>query len=147
MAHSTRKNRVPDNQTFVHPLDETLLGGSAEATDFASRRLLAPLAPSYDPLSEIEDRRTYHPLGSDRPALYSVAPLQVKDRQPSPRQRQAGFRPNSQTKGVIAFAQPDQVVLCVRRKERREVLFAKKKTRRGPGGPRRRNWTTFISCR
>jgi len=147
MAKSTRKNTVPVDLANDHPLDASLLGGSVEASDFTSRRLLAPLAPSYDPLTEIEDRRTYHPLGSDRPALYSVAPLRVKDRQPSRRQRQAGFRPNSQTKGVIAFAEPDQVVLCVRRKERREVLFAKKKTRRGPGGPRRRNWTTFISCR
>lgn len=142
---SKRKNRQStlENDRL---LDDQSIGGSVETSDFTSRRLLSPLAP-LDPLSEIEDRRTYHPLGSDRPALYSVAPLQVKDRRPSPRQRRAGFRPHSQTKGVIAFAEPDQVVLCVRRKERREVLFAKRFHKRGRGGPRRRNWTTQISCR
>lgn len=133
-------------------LTDQFPGGSAEDISFARPRLLSPLSPLpstglNDPLSEVEDRRSFHPQGRHRPALYSTGPLKVKDRSPSKLQRRFGFAPRSQTKGVLTFANPSNVVLCVRRKTRREVLFATRRNGAGGRRPRRRNWTTQISCR
>lgn len=47
----------------------------------------------------------------------------------------------------LHFAIPDRVAICVRRKIRREVLFANKLTRRGAGGSKRRNEWSAISCK
>lgn len=141
-----RKSKSPGQQAKTPEFqDDYSLGGSADAFDIANRRLLSPLAP-LDPLVELEDNRTFHPSGSSRAPRFAVR-LSARDRQPSPRQRQVGYRPRSQTKAVIAFEQPDQVVLCVRRKERREVLFAKRRHGRGGRRPRRRTWKSQISCR
>lgn len=137
--HSGRQANTPQIE------DDYLLGGSADASDIASRRLLSPVAP-LDPLVELEDNRTYHPSGRNRAPRFA-ARLTARNRQPSRYQAKVGFRPRSQTKAVIAFADPDQVVLCVRRKERREVLFAKRRHGRGGRRPRRRTWKSQISCR
>lgn len=47
----------------------------------------------------------------------------------------------------LTFSQPKQVSICVRRKARREVLFAKAKTRKGAGASRRKRsqWSN-IQC-
>ena len=46
------------------------------------------------------------------------------------------------------FKRPEKVIVCVRRKKRREVLFATKNTRKGSGAKRRRlNENSKISCR
>lgn len=90
------------------------------------------------PTSTFEDRRQWHPERAARPALSSprsaarlVARGHVRD----------------QTKAIVAFAAPDRVAVCVRRRRRREVLFA-----RGVGGRRglrspRRSFYSGISCR
>lgn len=44
------------------------------------------------------------------------------------------------------FAVPEKVTVCVRRKQRREVLFAKRKTGKGAKARRRRNYYTAIHC-
>lgn len=46
----------------------------------------------------------------------------------------------------VAFAQPKQVSVCVRRKTRREVLFAKQRTRKGSGARRTRNEWSDVKC-
>lgn len=47
----------------------------------------------------------------------------------------------------VAFAEPHKVAVCIRRKMRREVMFALKLNRKGAGaGRRRRNWTSGITC-
>lgn len=46
----------------------------------------------------------------------------------------------------LAFSQPAQVAVCVRRKARREVLFAKRKTGKGRNATRRRTPWSDIKC-
>lgn len=47
----------------------------------------------------------------------------------------------------LGFALPERVMRCVQRKERREVLFAKRKTGKGARSPKRRNYWSAISCK
>lgn len=46
----------------------------------------------------------------------------------------------------VRFARPDLVGVCLRRKTRKEVLFALGKTGRGSGRPRRFNQWSKIKC-
>lgn len=91
-------------------------------------------------LTEIEDRRSHHPLGVHRPARqdtgHPVKPHKVA--KPTKfRQLSAGFQ----------FAQPERTLICVRRKQRKEVLFAKRKTGKGVRRRRpRRTWLSNIGC-
>lgn len=106
-------------------------------SNISNRRLfdvLSLIRPLRD-LQLIEDRRQFHPEGVLRPArtLYErsasrnvVAPAKK-------------FSP------AISFAVPAKVALCVRRKQRREVLFAT-----GKGGGRhkrpRKNLFSNVRC-
>lgn len=45
----------------------------------------------------------------------------------------------------IGFGDPSTVAICYRRKQRREVLFAKRRIR-GRGGARRRSWRSMVKC-
>lgn len=55
--------------------------------------------------------------------------------------RRAGTLPHQ-----VAFSQPKQVSVCIRRKTRREVLFAKNRTLKGSGARRTRNQWSGIKC-
>lgn len=95
-------------------------------------------------LIEVEDRRRFHPLDFFQPArTFSgwPAPINVNNT------KKAAARPffKLATPG-LKFTQPRQVALCVRRKERREVIIATKKTRAGRGTPKRKNWFSKIGC-
>lgn len=46
----------------------------------------------------------------------------------------------------VGFSRPAEVGICVRRKERREVLHAKRRIRKGRGGGRRQHWYSKIKC-
>lgn len=46
----------------------------------------------------------------------------------------------------IGFEDPKRVLICVRRVVRREVLFAKRKTRKGARGAKRRNYYSDVRC-
>lgn len=103
------------------------------------------------PLSEVEDRRTYHPLGPNRPARYSTgttASYTLKDRKHAKPHRLRNPFGASQTRAAVAFADPSHVAVCVRRKTRREVIFASgagaKRTKRRR--PQRRSATSAIRC-
>lgn len=90
-------------------------------------------------LSLLEDRRQFHPLGPFRPATASprrAARVVIKS-------------PNRPFKrpDVFGFAIPDRVAICVRRNERRQVLFAKRKMRAGAGSRKRKNLWSSISCK
>lgn len=102
-------------------------------------------------LQEIEDRRTYHPLGRSRPARFSTggpSHVTVKDRPRNGRFRYSDPFGSSGTKAFVAFTRPSAVAICVRRKTRKEVLFAKRKAGRGGSQRRhRRNWFSKVSCR
>ena len=89
----------------------------------------------------VEDRRTWHPerqrraaRGFNRAATRVVAP------------RWAPLFGAAVT-AKLAFSSPPSVAICVRRKQRREVMFALKKSgKRGQRRPRR-SWYSSIKCR
>lgn len=97
--------------------------------------------PSRSSLQDIEDRRQFHPLEFFRPArtVYG-GPSSVTVKQPARKfSRMLPFG--------LSFEAPKKTVICVRRKQRKEVLHALKKVGRGRGGGRkRRNWYSSISC-
>lgn len=96
------------------------------------------LQPS--PRQLVEDRRTYHPLEFFRPARTvsgtNIDPVVVKKSRPFKAALPFGLR----------FSVPDKTLICVRRKERKEVLFAKRKTKKGSGSKKRKNWFSKIGC-
>lgn len=98
-------------------------------------------------LALFEDRRFFHPLGPARPAFAfpkSAARVVV----PRTRSRSAVDGAKARTlPHQLTFAAPDRVLICVRRKRRKEVLFAKRKAgKRGQRKPRRNYWSA-ISCK
>lgn len=113
------------------------------------------LEPSYLDLRAIEDRRFWYPEPLLEPAR---AVSRVADSfvttvgRPASRGR---GRPFSLKKyldaipqDIFRFEKPENVAICIRRKERREVLFANRK--RGKGSrqrKRRRNEYSDVSCR
>lgn len=97
-------------------------------------------------LSEIEDRRTYHPLGFFRPARSfnrSQHTLVVKQ-PPKNRDRFSGLRG---LPTAIQFHAPKKVLVCVRRQRRKEVIHALKKIGKGAAKRfRRRSYYSNIHC-
>lgn len=92
-------------------------------------------------LPEIEDLRTFHP---DR-----VTPAR------SPRRRaRIVTRPARASKQPAKWSRPDfpyfaapqHVPICVRRQERRQVLFAKRRTGKGARTPKRFNFYSKVRC-
>lgn len=89
-------------------------------------------------LSQVEDRRRFDPSGFFRRAqALSVLASSVRLKRRVPFNR----------RDVFKFAIPDHVAVCVRRKQRREVLHALKKTGAGARAERRRrNYLSEVSC-
>lgn len=84
-------------------------------------------------LRPIEDRRTFTP---DR---HLTPPRSTR-----PGASRVVADPKSAT--TLKFADPAYVSLCERRSRRRQVLFAKRKTKKGSGSVKRRNFWSSISC-
>lgn len=117
----------------------------------------------------IDDGRVWHPSGSFRPAFTTdftpVKRVVVRDRPKtlrsvgstsktvSTKAKKAHraavnrFGPvlHSQTKAIVAFEHPKRVLVCVKRKERKEVLHAKRKVGRGNRPPTRNRWSN-VTC-
>lgn len=90
-------------------------------------------------LRDIEDRRTWHPQADKRPAR-SITRSQHKLVIP----KSSGSRPLPKR---VQFDAPKQVLICIRRKRRKEVLFAKKKTGKGSRARRHRhNYFSEVIC-
>jgi len=86
-------------------------------------------------LRQIEDRRTFHPQGNKRPARSlnrSQHKLVLADKKTNPR-----------LSNRVQFDAPKRVLICIRRKMRKEVLFAKAKT--GKGARARRHRQSYFS--
>lgn len=124
MAHSKSKNRRQNNEYQVQ----------REANDFSNRRLLGTKKYySTSRLTDFEDRRTFHPQGSQRPARsfnrsihrLSVAGIPVA-RAVRPAGSQYDFRSETwkPLPYRVGFEKPHKVLICVRRKIRKEVLHA-----------------------
>lgn len=126
------------------------------APSVAPGRLIAPYRPP--PLTVIrprvslqiiEDRRRFHPLGKLAPA----ATYSRRDQRRIVEKVRAVTKQAVRTRAPVfpasdfGFAVPDKVAVCVRRKQRREALFAKRKTGRGARAQtRRRGPFTEIHC-
>lgn len=102
-------------------------------------RSVTRVKPTQLNLFEIEDRRTYHPKAEKRAARsftraqhqLVVAPSTPKVAYPS---------------AQVAFQAPDNVLVCVRRQRRKEVLHALQKAgKRGQKRPRR-SYYSSIKC-
>lgn len=79
------------------------------------------------------DLRRYYPDGRAKPAnRVSGRPARIT-RSPSAR-------------GSFMFDMPAGVLVCVRRKRRKQVLFALQRTGKGARAPRRRNQFTDVRC-
>lgn len=136
-----------------------------DTNDIANRRLTV-----FDSLSNLvrrveqrspslriyEDRRFWHPEGDYAPVgvfrqrsarrLIEAAPTRRRtDGTTGVGKSFRGFRPPV----IRAFAKPDEVLVCVRRSTRREVLHALGRTGRGSGAKKmpRLTWRSKISCR
>lgn len=103
--------------------------------------LLSDLAEPRATFPEIEDGRRFDPdaFGFSTPMTSDARPAAPPV---IPRARPGAQYPSHR----IAFQAPKKTLVCVRRKERREVLFAKRKS--GGGSRRRphRRWYSDIKC-
>lgn len=110
--------------------------------------------------SLVEDRRMFHPLDDDAPALdvagrpsrFSVSsvvrpPMVRVHRRPFvARDYYTNSFRGFQVPVGIKYQSMFPVVTCVRRKIRKEVLFALGRTRKGSQGGRQRNWRSDVRC-
>lgn len=88
------------------------------------------------------DRRNYHPLGINRPAktLRDTTPNIVVPTKKEKRHRQSNL-------ARVTFANPKDVLTCLRRSVRKQVIHAKRKS--GKKGQRKpiRNRLSQIGCK
>lgn len=109
-------------------------------------------------LRTVEDRRTYHPEGDSRAArtvrgdsYYSLnsVPNQSSSRSTSVSLNSSGGRvrhTSPRLPEALHFSVPQDVLVCVRRKKRKEVLHALKKTGKSGQKRPRRNYYSDIHC-
>lgn len=103
-----------------------------ERVEYMNRR---PERRRRNNLRSVEDRRRHHPDRRYRPALSFG------------RWRSTLKAIAFGSAAMAAFNEPSRVAICVRRKIRREVMFARGKTgRRGQKRPKF-NWFSRIACR
>jgi len=113
---------------------------SLPTTVSSPRSIIQPLQYDLvDWLSQTEDRRTFHPDGPSRPAR---SRFQTFHRlQATPAVDKTAFWSNG-----VAFKAPKDVLVCVRRKMRKEVLHAINNAgKRGQKAPRRSEYSD-IHC-
>lgn len=131
MARRRRNRSERDHNTIateiVHPTKLTLprLNFFDDARQFSFDEFLEPLR-----------------FDNWRPAILDRNVNQGRSRPVSRRYQATLFQAD-----FPVFDRPLHVSVCIRRKQRREVLFAKKRTRSGRGGRRRRNKWSDVSCR
>lgn len=92
--------------------------------------------------SVLQDRRLFHPLGSDRPLVTRTGgPVRVI---PKPRALQ---RDKIAVPAALGFAGAPRVMICARREVRKQVLHAKGIAGGSGMRPPRYNWTSQYTCR
>lgn len=117
----------------------------------SSLSLLRAMRAQAEHLQEIEDRRRWDPMGDDAPARHIGGFTRVVE-SPNVNRKQARSRParlHSMSRTLFAFDPSKRVMVCIRRKIRREVMHAlrlRNKVRRRGGSGARRNWRSQIKC-
>lgn len=104
-----------------------------------------PHLTTFKPLTLLEDNRAWQPTPKPHRTAKAVprnaAALTV------PRQIVRGGKTRSTIPSTVAFQKPSGVAVCVRRKVRREIMFALRQTRRGAAARRRRrNTWSDVKC-
>ena len=140
----SRRRRRADRATLLQtPRPEVLLEDVLVQSPVLSIPRPVPdlraLAQARSLIRSLEDRRTFHPMRERRPFAsltrearrMRVAPGKASGIYPSPR---------------LSFFDGKQVSRCVRRKERREVMFALRRTGKGARARRRRDDFSNIGC-
>lgn len=113
-------------------------------TYFRNQPLLPFDSLPFTELTTVEDRRTFHPRGEVREARSFRTPHhQLVYRPAAP---VIMGHPNRIPQSV-AFHAPREVLVCVRRKTRKEVLHAFNKTGKSGQKRPRRNHYSSISCK
>lgn len=103
------------------------------------------LIRAFRPLTQVEDRRLYHPLGPARPARsLSGAPHRLIVPKARPQARSRSRLNINSVVHHIGFANPKKVLICIRRKMRREVLLAKGRGGGGHRRPRRSHYSNIV---
>lgn len=102
-----------------------------------------PALPS-DPVSSLDD--FMQPLIPNDQRLFSFGDPERYTLDVGQTANSIGVERPTRLPAQVRFADPAQVAICVRRKERREVLHALRYVRKGKGGSRRRNWASKIKC-
>lgn len=100
--------------------------------------LVAPLPVRKALAGPLVDRRQWHPERWDRPLAAvprSAARVVVKD----------SATPQRRLPAQLAFSDPRKLLVCHKRKERREVILALGKGGGGNRPPKRNRWSN-ISC-
>lgn len=101
-------------------------------------RVSSPIYPG-------SDRRFYHPAGPVRPAFsFRVADRRIVVKQSS---RSAPLRNDTYADWRVGFDVPKRVAICVRRKQRKEVVHALKLSGKGARARRhKRNYWSGVDC-
>lgn len=140
MAHSSTRNRRTRVTTPVQ----------RDTRSIARRSLLKRV---YLPVSQLEDRRVFHPERAARvPRTLEGRPVHVRVKNP-PRPEGIGggfgerFAAAAAVPFGLSFADASRVVVCTRRKARREVLHANGVAGRRGLKPPRFNFWSKISCK
>lgn len=136
---SNRSGQRDLTNQLTRSLDDDLLDALTPVEDFPSPSLM-----------EISDARLWHPEPSSRPSNIDGRPatrIVLAEQAATPvwsGTPGSAYRFNM-PRLSLAFEHPSEVVHCVRRKVRRQVIFAKGRngrTRR----PRRRQWHSRYRC-
>lgn len=106
----------------------------------------------FDPApSPAFDQRRFdfaHPFSQPAKLRPTSQPRQIALRRPaSGRSTVAAYqRANATPWASVAFSAPANTIACIRRKRRKQVLFAKRLTKRGRGTRKRFNSLSSIGC-
>lgn len=132
MARRARRSNIR-TRDFNTSITNLLRSGTYSPSPISLR------PPSF--LTLYEDRRTWAPPIAVRSARSFDRPTRLNISRTSPARRLAKF-----PSAGVSFVAPKQVLVCVRRHQRREVLHALHKT--GRGGQSQPRWTPWsrVHC-
>lgn len=117
-----------------------------------TNRRLPVVSTLKNALKPLKDNRIWHPdpvirAGATFGVIGSRSEQPARGKPPGRRKKRAVAPSGARAYSVAAFSQPKKESTCVRRKQRREVLHALRKT--GKVGQKRPNWTqkSKIRCK
>lgn len=140
---SGNKNTTRSDDTFDISSDSELLRTFIQKNTPAPSPKLHLNPPKFN-LTQWEDNRAYHPTPAlNRPAS---AVQRGNARLVIPAAKNPKASPRASLPSQIGFQAPKGVLLCVRRKQRREVLFAKRLRAKGAHSRKHRTRWSDVKC-